>query len=158
MFSWFTCCQDWDILNPSISSLKISWVIFHLKLSFKDCRSHGVYQWSNFFIYPFRCDILSRLLVHINTILLPWVAICHLIIRDVFHKTISNLFFSLLVFQQLCSSICCNRALSRYCFPSFRRQCFVMSSSIFSSYHVLIQFFSFQPECCPNLVFLDPLP
>ena len=28
----------------------------------------------------------------------PWVAGCHLIIWDVFHKTISSLFFSLLVF------------------------------------------------------------
>lgn len=31
----------------------------------------------------------------------PWVAGCHLIIWDVCHKTISRLFFSLLVFQQL---------------------------------------------------------
>ena len=29
-FSWFTCCHEWDILNPSISSLELSWVIFHL--------------------------------------------------------------------------------------------------------------------------------
>ena len=49
----------------------------------------------------------------------PWVAGCHLIIWDVFHKTISRLFFSLLVFQQLRSSICCYRALSRSCFTSF---------------------------------------
>ena len=26
--SRFTCCQEWDILNPSISSLELSWVIF----------------------------------------------------------------------------------------------------------------------------------
>ena len=50
---------------------------------------------------------------------LPWVAGCHLIIWVVFHKTISSLFFSLLVFQQLRSSICCKRAPSRSCFPSF---------------------------------------
>ena len=49
----------------------------------------------------------------------PWVAGCHLIIWDVFHKTISSLLFSLWVFQQLRPSFCCNRALSRYCFPSF---------------------------------------
>ena len=35
----------------------------------------------------------------------PWVAGCHLIIWDVFHKTISRLFFSLLVFQQLRSTL-----------------------------------------------------
>ena len=34
--SWFTSCQEWDILNPSISSLELSWVIFHLKLSPKE--------------------------------------------------------------------------------------------------------------------------
>ena len=44
----------------------------------------------------------------------PWVAGCHLIIWDVFHKTISSLFFSLLVFQQLRSSFCCKRAPSSY--------------------------------------------
>ena len=68
--SWFTCCQGWDILNPSISSFDLSWVIFHLKLSFKDCRSYGVYQWSKFFIYP-PGEIASRLLVLINPILFP---------------------------------------------------------------------------------------
>ena len=67
---WFTCCHEWDILNPSISSLELSWVIFHLKLSFKDCRSYGVYQWSKFFIYP-PGEIASRLLVLINPIVFP---------------------------------------------------------------------------------------
>ena len=33
--SWFTCCQEWGILNPSISSLELSWVIFHLKPSLR---------------------------------------------------------------------------------------------------------------------------
>ena len=35
----------------------------------------------------------------------PWMAGCHLIIWDVFHKTISSVFFSLLVFQQLRSTL-----------------------------------------------------
>ena len=35
----------------------------------------------------------------------PWVTGCHLIIWDAFHKTISSLFFSLLVFQQLHSTL-----------------------------------------------------
>ena len=34
--SWFTCCQEWDILNPSISLLELSWVIFHLKPSLRN--------------------------------------------------------------------------------------------------------------------------
>ena len=33
--SWFTCCHEWDISNPSISSLELSWVIFHLKPSLR---------------------------------------------------------------------------------------------------------------------------
>ena len=34
--SWFTCCQEWDILNPPISSLDISCVMFHLKPSLRN--------------------------------------------------------------------------------------------------------------------------
>ena len=34
--SWFTCCQEWGILNPSISSLELSCVIFHLKPSLRN--------------------------------------------------------------------------------------------------------------------------
>ena len=33
--SWFRSYQEWDILNPSISSLELSWVIFHLKPSLR---------------------------------------------------------------------------------------------------------------------------
>ena len=50
--SWFTCCHEWDILNPSISSLELSWVIFHLKLSLRVVAIYGAYQWPKFFIYP----------------------------------------------------------------------------------------------------------
>ena len=92
--------------------------MFHLKLSLRIVAIYGAYKWPKFFFYP-PGEIFSRLLVYINTILFPWVAGCHLIIWDVFHKTISSLFFSLLVFQQLRSSICCKRAPSRSCFPSF---------------------------------------
>ena len=76
-----------------------------------------------------RWNRFSRLLVHINPILFPWVAGCHVIIWDVFYKTISSLLFSLLVFQQFRSSISCKRALSRSCFPSFRRHCDVALSN-----------------------------
>ena len=34
--SWFTCCQEWGILNPSISSLELSWYRFHLKPSLRN--------------------------------------------------------------------------------------------------------------------------
>ena len=92
--------------------------MFHLKLSLRIVDIYGAYKWPKFFFYP-PGEIFSRLLVYINTILFPWVAGCHLIIWDVFHKTISSLFFSLLVFQQLHSSFCCKHATSRPCFPSF---------------------------------------
>ena len=35
--SWFTCCQEWDILNPPISLLELSWYRFHLKAFSKEC-------------------------------------------------------------------------------------------------------------------------
>ena len=34
--SCFTCCQEWDILNPPISSLDLSCVMFHLKPSLRN--------------------------------------------------------------------------------------------------------------------------
>ena len=34
--SRFTCCQEWGILNPSISLLELSCVIFHLKPSLRN--------------------------------------------------------------------------------------------------------------------------
>ena len=34
--SWFICCQEWGILNPSISSLELSWYRFHLKPSLRN--------------------------------------------------------------------------------------------------------------------------
>ena len=39
-------------LNPSIPSLELSWVIFHLKLPLRIVAIYGVYKWSKFFIYP----------------------------------------------------------------------------------------------------------
>ena len=68
---WFTSYQEWDILNPSISSLELSWAIFHLKPSLRIIANCGAHKWSNFFIYPFRWDIVSRLLVDTNPILFP---------------------------------------------------------------------------------------
>ena len=105
-------------LNPSISSLELSWGIFHLKPSLRIVAIYGAYKGPKiFFILP--VEIFSRLLVLINPILFQWVAGWHLIIWDVFHKTISSLFFSLLVFQQLRSNICCKRALVFYSLRSF---------------------------------------
>ena len=71
MFSWFTCGQEWDILNPSISSLELPWVIIHLKPCVRTVAIYGAYKWPKFFIHLFQCDILSRQFVHINSILLP---------------------------------------------------------------------------------------
>ena len=68
--SWFTCCQEWDIFNPPISSLELCCVIFPLKPSLRNVAICGVYQWSKFFIYP-PGEIASRLLVLINPILFP---------------------------------------------------------------------------------------
>ena len=36
LVSWFTCCQEQGILNPSISSLELSWYRFHLKPSLRN--------------------------------------------------------------------------------------------------------------------------
>ena len=64
-FSWFTSFQEWHILNPSfsvhsghlfnpsISSLELSWVIFHLKRSLRTVAIYGGYKRPKFFIYPF---------------------------------------------------------------------------------------------------------
>ena len=46
--SWFTCCQEWDIFNPPISLLELSWYRFHLKPSRRNVANCGVYQWSKF--------------------------------------------------------------------------------------------------------------
>ena len=40
--SWFTCCQEWDILNPPISSLDLSCVMFHLEPSLRNVANCGV--------------------------------------------------------------------------------------------------------------------
>ena len=50
--SWFTCCREWDILNPPISSLELSCVMFHLMLSLGIVAIYGSYKWPKFFIYP----------------------------------------------------------------------------------------------------------
>ena len=58
--SWFTCCQDWDILNPSSSSWELSWVIFHLKPSLRIVAIYGAHKWSKlFFILPVKYFLVS---------------------------------------------------------------------------------------------------
>ena len=110
--------QEWHILNPSISSLELSWVIFHLKPSLRIVAIMVlINDPSSSFILPMKKFLVS-LFISVQ-FFFPWVVGCQLIIWDVFHKTISSLFFSFSVFQQLRSSICCKRALSRSCFPLF---------------------------------------
>ena len=98
--SWFTCCQEWDILNPPISSLALSCVMFHLKPSLRNVAICGAYQWSKFspilsakevFI---SCLISNKQLFFVSGRISPQVLRC-------FHKPTTSLFFSLLVFQQL---------------------------------------------------------
>ena len=42
--SCFTSYQEWGILNPSISSLELSWVIFHLKPSLRIVAIYGAHK------------------------------------------------------------------------------------------------------------------
>ena len=81
--SRFTCCQEWGILNPSISSLELSWYRFHLKPSLRNVAICGAYQWSKF------SPILSAKAVFISSLisskqLFQLVAGCHLIILRCF--------------------------------------------------------------------------
>ena len=64
--SWFICCQEWGILNPSCSlcsrdlfdqstsSLELSWYRFHLKPSLRNVAICGAYHWSKLSPYPSR--------------------------------------------------------------------------------------------------------
>ena len=77
--SRFTCCQEWGILNPLISSLELSCVRFHLKPSLRNVANCGAYQRSTF------APILSMKEVFISSLLsskqlIPLVAEFHLII------------------------------------------------------------------------------
>ena len=77
--SWFTSCQEWDILNSSISSLELSWVIFHLKPSLRVVATYGAYKGPKFFfILPVKYFLVSLFLS--IQFFFPWVAGCHLIV------------------------------------------------------------------------------
>ena len=107
----FTCCQEWGILNPLISLLELSCVIFRLKPSLRNVANCGVYQWSKF------SPILSAREVFISSLissnhLFPLVAEAHLIILRCFHKPATSLFLPLLFFKQLCSILLRKDALS----------------------------------------------
>ena len=99
-----------------------------------------------------------------------------------------KLILSLLVFQQFCSSICCKRALvftsfipflflfRRHCDAAFFNHHLVLSNIMFVSCYpfydsvvpsfqvfshlikLLLNSFSFQPECCSKLFLLVALP
>ena len=81
--SWFICCQEWGILNPSISSLELSWYRFHLKPSLRNVAIFGAYQWSEF------SPILSAEAVFISSLisseqLFSLESCCHLSILRCF--------------------------------------------------------------------------
>ena len=82
--SWFTCCQVWDILNQSTSSLELSWVIFHLKISLRIVANYGDNIWSKFFIYPHGELSFSSPCWYQSNLLFPLVADFHLIVLRCF--------------------------------------------------------------------------
>ena len=113
----------------------------------------------------------------------PLVAGCHLIVLRCFHKPTTSLFFSLLVFQQLrynllgrvLSKLSCGRSWHFllhsvvpmiylvFFLPEALWCCSLHSSSrieyrvlFSSSFHLIKSCISFQPECCPILIFLVP--
>ena len=81
--SWFNSCQERGILNPSISSLELSWYRFHLKAFPKECCYCGAYQWSKFFLSPW-WEKLSIFSLISSKQLFRLVAGCHLIILRCF--------------------------------------------------------------------------
>ena len=121
--SWFTCCQEWGILNPSISSLELSCVMFHLKPSLRIVAIYGAHKWPKFFFYP-PGEIFSRLLVHINPILFPVSGrVSSLNLRCTSIRPYQAYSFRCWFSNNSVLTFCCNRALSRSCFPAFRRHC-----------------------------------
>ena len=83
MFSWFTCCQDWDILNPSISSLELSWVIFHLKPSLRNVAIVVLKNDPSYLFIILVEEVFISSLISSKQ-LFPLVAGCHLIILRCF--------------------------------------------------------------------------
>ena len=102
-------------LNPSFSSLELSWYRFHLKPSTRNVRIM-VLTYNPISASHLNEGVFISLLISIQSIVFVSGRISPQF-WDVFLKTTSSLLFSLLVFQQLYSSICCKRALSRSCFP-----------------------------------------
>ena len=62
----FTCCQEWGILNPLISSLELSCVIFHLNPSIGNVAICGAYHWSKLSPYPSRWKRFFHLFVDLK--------------------------------------------------------------------------------------------
>ena len=82
-FSWFPCCQQWDILNLPISSLDLSCVMFHLKPSLRNVANCGVYQWSKFSPILSTNEIIISSLISSKQ-LFSYLAEFHLKFWDVF--------------------------------------------------------------------------
>ena len=124
--SWFTSYQEWDILNPSISPLELPWVIFHLKLFPKECCYlwcslmnqvlHLCSRWNKFIISLF---LSFQSIVSVSGRISPQL-------WDVLHKPPTSLLFSLLDFQQLCSTLLLNMLFFKLIWG--RRCCFLLCS------------------------------
>ena len=100
------CYQEWGILNPSISLLELSWVIFHLKPSIGNVAICGAYQWSKLSPYPSRWKrfFISSLISRKQLFFISGRIVTSSF-WDVCHKLTTYLLFSLLVFQQLRSTL-----------------------------------------------------
>ena len=96
--SWFTCCQEWGILNPLISSLELSCVIFHLNPSL---RNVAIVVFINGPSYL--SIILVEEIFHLVGVINYIICFCSGKISpqfwEVFHKPTISLFVSLLVFS-----------------------------------------------------------
>lgn len=177
--SWFICCQEWGILNPSFSlcsrdlfdqstsSLELSWVIFNLKPSIGNVAICGAYHWSKFLLLFSAKEVFISSLIS-NKQLFPLVA--------EFRLNFGKFSISPL---QTCVFRCwfSNNSIQSFfegCFPSsfvaeiviFFSAPLSQQSSFYSfvpeavccwfhqvsSHLVKFMFYSFhvQPECCPN--------
>ena len=143
--SWFICCQEWGILNPSISLLELSWDRFHLKPSLRNVAIVVLINDLSFLL-SFRWKKFSSLRWSQTSNCFSLVAECHPIVLRCFHKPTTSLFFSLLVFQQLCYNLL-GRVLSKlFCGRSWH---FLLHSFIPMIY--LLFFIPAALSCCSSL-------
>ena len=129
---WFTCCQEWGILNPSISSLELSWYRFHLKPSPKECCYLWCLSMIQVFSYPLGKSTFHLFVDLKQAFVFGSGRISPHNFWDVIHKSTTSLFFRSWFSQQLRSTLP-SKFFSFNSFNSFRRFCVMSSSSIIPS-------------------------